>query len=241
MALFDRLDENTLAGLSASEYRDAVVCAEYIRTTIDRWQYPPTPGRGAHSVAAFQPIGNRHPVHALRDVMRNAPLEPIARVQPRIAFLQDQSLEESIATDVASAEAALADGRYKNACVMAGAAVEAVLLWAVQRRTAAHWQAALAKVQGRRSKEGKNPLSTPDPDPRRWGLEQYIEIARELPVLSGSAANAAMLAKDFRNLIHPGRAERAQQRATRGSAIQALAAAALSIEDLAERASKGEL
>ena len=56
-----------------------------------------------------------------------------------------------------------------------------------------------------------------------------------------AAPDATMLAKDFRNLIHPGRAERLQTQATRGSAGQAIAALMLVIEDLSERQAKGEL
>jgi hypothetical protein len=67
--------------------------------------------------------------------MRGAPEEPVAAALPRLGFLHDPPLQESIATDIASAESALADGRYKNACIMSGAAIEALLLWAVQRRT----------------------------------------------------------------------------------------------------------
>lgn len=241
VAMIDRLDEAMLAGLSGDQYRDIVISTEYLRTTLNRWQYPPTPGRGPYSVGPFHPLANRHPVVVVRDIMRAAPQEPIAVVQPRLAFLNDPELQNSIATDVASAEAAMADGRYKNACVMAGAAVEALLLWAVQRRTSADHQAALARAQARRTQANRPTIPAIDADPRRWSLEQYIEVARDLPVLSGAAADACMLAKDFRNLIHPGRAERLQQQATRGSAAQGLAAIALTTEDLVQRSTNGQL
>jgi hypothetical protein len=50
-----------------------------------------------------------------------------------------------------------------------------------------------------------------------------------------------MLAKDFRNLIHPGRAERLQQKATRGSAAQGVAAVSLTVEDLSDHVAIGLL
>jgi len=241
VAMLDRLDEGVLAGLSTPQYRDALVATEYLRTTVNRWQYPQPAGRGQYAVVPFQPLGNRHPIVVLRDLMRAAPEEPVAAVLPRLAFLQDPALQESIATDIGSAESAMADGRYKNACVMSGAAIEALLLWAAQRRTQHDHQAAFARVQTRRAQEGRRPLETINADPRRWMLEQYVEVARELPVLSAAAASASMLAKDFRNLIHPGRAERLQQRATRGTAAQGLAAAILTSEDLADRIATGQL
>jgi hypothetical protein len=241
VSMLDRLDQAVLAGLSHEQYRDTVIATEHLRTTVNRWQYPQPAGRGQYAIVPFLPLGNRHPVIVLRDIMRAAPEEPIAAVQPRLAFLHDPALQESIATDLASAESAMADGRYKNACVMSGAAIEALLLWAVQRRTQAEHQAAFGRAQTRRAREGRQPLDAINADPRRWVLEQYIEVARELPVLSAAAANASMLAKDFRNLIHPGRAERLQQRASQGSAAQGLAAAVLTSEDLAERVAAGQL
>lgn len=241
VAMLDRLDEGILSGLAVQQYRETVISTEYLRTTVNRWQFPPPPGRGPYTVGPYQPLGNRHPIIVLRDVMREAPDEPIAVALPRLAFLQDPPLQESIATDIASAEAAVADGRYKNACVMSGAAIEALLLWAVQRRTQADHQAAFARVQARRIQENRQGLALLHPDPRKWTLEQYIEVARDLPVLSAAAASASMLAKDFRNLIHPGRVERLQQKASRGSATQGLAAVTLTVEDLSDRMASGQL
>jgi len=173
--------------------------------------------------------------------MRSAPEEPIAAVQPRLVFPNDPQLQESIAIDVAAAESAMADGRYKNACVMAGAAIEALLLWAVQRRPGVDHQAAFARVQANRTAAHRPGIPTLDQDPRRCTLEQYIEIARELQVLSPVAADASMLAREFRNLIHPGRAERLRQQATRGTAAEGVAALTLTTEDLAARAANQQL
>lgn len=241
VALADAVTEEVLAGLTAARYQDLLVAVEYLRVTTNRWNYPPNPGGPNIVVAPFVPLGNRHPVVVVLDVMEECPEEPVTMAQSRLAFLADADLERSVATDVASAEAALADGRYKNACVMAGSAIEALLLWAVQRKPAADRSKAIVEVHAARAKLGLDALREPDPDPTRWGLEQYIEVARHLPVLSPDAARAALLAKDFRNLIHPGRAERLQVQATRGSAAQAIAALALTIEDLAARREAGTL
>lgn len=209
--------------------------------TTNRWNYPPNPGGPNIVVVPFVPLGNRHPVAVIRDVMEACPEEPVAVAQAHLAFLTDTELERSIATDIASAEGAFADGRYKNACVMAGSAIEALLLWAIQRRTPDDHAEAIRAAQATRAASGRQPLQQPNTDPRRWGLEQYIEVARQLPVLSAQAADAAMLAKDFRNLIHPGRAERLGVRVSKGTAAQSIAGAVLAIEDLSSRHAKGEL
>ena len=241
VALVDAVGDDVLAALTAEQYQELLVAIEYLRVTTNRWNYLPD-SPGARIVAtSFAPLGNRHPVEVVLKVMEACPEEPIAVAQTHLTFLADPELERSIATDVASAEGALADGRYKNACVMAGSALEALLLWAVQRRKPTDHAIAFKATQEARETSGRPPLKRLDSDPRRWGLEQYIEVARHLPVLSPMAADAAMLAKDFRNLIHPGRAERLQAHATRGSAGQAIAAMMLTVEDLSARQARGEL
>jgi hypothetical protein len=231
VAMLDRIDEGILGVLTSEQYRDLIVAIEYIRTTITRWQSPRESGRGPYTVGSFQPLGNRHAVVVLRDIMRAAPQEPTAMVEPRLVFLNDPDLQTSIATDISSAQAAFADGRYKNCCVMAGAGVEALLLWAVQRTPSVDRNAAFDAVQARRARENRGRMPN-DRDPLRWALEQYIEVARELQLISPMTATAALLAKNFRNLIHPGRAERLQETATHGAASQALAALALTCDDL---------
>lgn len=56
--------------------------------------------------------------------------------------------------------------------------------------------------------------------------------------LPSDATDQAQLAKDFRNLIHPGREVRKQMRCDRGTAHASFAALNLVISDL-ERASVG--
>lgn len=241
IALVDAIGDDVLAALTDEQHQDLLVAIEYLRVTTNRWNYPPNPGGPNIVVTPFVPLANRHPVAVVLEVMEACPEEPAVAAQTRLAFLADPDLERSVAIDVASAEGAVADGRYKNACVMAGSAIEALLLWAVQRRTTADHTTAVAAAQATRVALGRPRLQQPDADPRRWVLEQYLEVARHLPVLSPTPADAAMLAKDFRNLIHPGRAERLQTQATRGSAGQAIAAMMLIIEDLSIRQARGEL
>src|SRR4051794_29678530 len=89
VAMLDRIDEGILGALTSEQYRDLVVAVEYVRTTTTRWSSPRESGRGPHTVGPFQGLADRHPVVVLRDIMRAAPQEPIAVVEPRLAFLND--------------------------------------------------------------------------------------------------------------------------------------------------------
>jgi hypothetical protein len=72
----------------------------------------------------------------------------------------------------------------------------------------------------------------PCADLERWNLHEYIEVAEALGVITPDTATQARLAKDFRNLIHPGRAARLGQTCDRGTALSAVAAVEHVVRDL---------
>lgn len=64
----------------------------------------------------------------------------------------------------------------------------------------------------------------PGSDPEGWGLHEYVELALHLKLIENDTAKLVRLAKDFRNLIHPGRAARLGQKCDRSTAHGAIAA-----------------
>jgi hypothetical protein len=117
----------------------------------------------------------------------------------------------------------LLQGEWKGATVLAGAAVEALLLWALQQRVKKDAGAIVVAVAALRPK----PLSK-DPGPALegpgWHLHEYVEVAAHLRLIRPETAILVRLTKDFRNLIHPGRAQRLGQRCNRSTALTAVAA-----------------
>ncbi len=69
-------------------------------------------------------------------------------------------------------------------------------------------------------------------NPESWGLHQYIDVAAELDLISDESADQARLAKEYRNLIHPGRSARLAQVCDRATALSALAAVEHVVRDL---------
>lgn len=65
-----------------------------------------------------------------------------------------------------------------------------------------------------------------------WLLPHYIKVAADLNLVGAETATQCLLAKDFRNLIHPGRAQRLGQVCNRGMALSAVAAVEHVINDL---------
>jgi hypothetical protein len=114
--------------------------------------------------------------------------------------------------------------------VLAGSATEALLLWAIEeadRATSGAVAAAVgalvaASILARR----------PKPSADQWDFIELIEVARQLALINVESATQARLCKNFRNLIHPGRAARLGQLCDRGTALSALAAVELVVRDL---------
>ena len=72
----------------------------------------------------------------------------------------------------------------------------------------------------------------PSTDPDNWGLDRYIKVARALDLIKDNTAKQAALAKDFRNLIQPGRSACLKEVCDRGTAHSALAAVEFTVRDL---------
>jgi len=111
--------------------------------------------------------------------------------------------------------------------VVAGSTLEALLLWALRQRPSSDVQGALATLVGNKT------LSKPrSASPEDWGLNEYIELAAELKIVTSPTVTQARLAKDFRNLIHPGREVRLGQKCDRATALSAVAAVEHVVRDL---------
>jgi hypothetical protein len=162
---------------------------------------------------------------AIRELLAKCPDEIPSPATTELSFIGDLDLRNSIRNDISAAYRALVDGLWKGATVLAGAAAEALLLWAItERKSAAEIEAAHAAV-----------ISSARSDPNWWDLDGYIKVAKALGLIEDETAKQGDLAREFRNLIHPGRAARLAKKCDRGSALGALAAVELIVRDLIER------
>jgi hypothetical protein len=100
-----------------------------------------------------------------------------------------------------------------GATVFAAAALEALLLWALKR----------AKL----SKMPKRPLD-------ELYLADLIHLALENKLIDGASERQAGLAKDARNLIHPGRALRSGEACNKTTALTVLTAVYRVIDEFKE-------
>jgi hypothetical protein len=148
-----------------------------------------------------------------------------------LAFISDTALRDSIRLDIGAADRDLINGEWKGATVLAGAATEALLLWAIQEEERKSAGAILSAISKLKAAGTLKPLPKAA-DIERWRLIDLIEVAREMRLIEEDTAQQAGLGKNFRNLIHPGRVARLGQSCGRGTALAALAAVELVVRDL---------
>lgn len=198
-----------LLTISGSDYSDLVRGIEAIRNSVVFWQH-----KGVGQIGAA-PIDGKNILAMLRTVLAKCPDQTPSAATAELAFIADDALRDSVRLDISTATSALHNGEWKAATVLAGAAAEALLLWAV---TNAPGLSAL--------------VQKPKGSPEDWGLGDYIAVAMSLNLIKSNTDKLANLAKNFRNLIHPGRARRLGEVCDRATALTALAAVECLVRDL---------
>src|SRR5262249_48543587 len=149
----------------------------------------------------------------VRAILAPLPDEAPSPATAELSFIPDVALRDSIRNDVSAAHRALHDGLWKASTVLAGTAAEALLHWAISEKKLG------AEVEGARAALIPNTRK----DPNWWDLDGYTKVARYLGLIEAETEKAADLAREFRNLIHPGRSTRLAKVCDRGTALSALA------------------
>jgi hypothetical protein len=169
-------------------------------------------------------------VSVVRHALVKCPDESPAPTTTELVFIADQDLRQSIRLDISAANANFGNGEWKGATVLAGAAVEALLLWAIQDHEHHHPGSIAAAVAPLLA--AHTVTKAPASNPEKWELHEYTEVAAALSIVKPETAAQVRQARNFRNLIHPGRAARLGQRCDKGTAHAALAAVELVARDL---------
>ncbi len=150
----------------------------------------------------------------VREILGHCPDEAPSESIGRYEFIEDEELRNSLLIDLGSIESALQNQEWKAATVLAGSMIEALLLWAITQ----HSDAEVSQAKG---KLARARIQIPGSEPIYWSLGQFIDVALQLRDITADAASAAKLSNNFRNLIHPGRAQRTGLECHRGTAHSA--------------------
>jgi hypothetical protein len=204
-------------------YADLVLAMSTIEYHLDVWT-----SRGP--VGGMASVKGCDVVTLIRRILVQCPDEYPASSATDLLFVKDEELRDGLRRDVGAAIRALNNSEWKAATVLAGATIEALLHWKLQEPpiTRASVDAAVTQLVTAKV------LSKPSADIDDWTLHHFVEVAVQLKVITADTATEVRLAKNFRNLIHPGRAARLNQTCDRGTAYSAIGALDHVIRDLGQ-------
>jgi hypothetical protein len=120
-----------LLTMDSHTYGLFVTAKEQIREILKTWR----DNRSANqALFGFDLPKLRNPLFIIRDALVNCPDESPSPSTSELNFISDPDLKMGLRNDIGSVNRALSNGEWKAATVLAGSVIEALLLWALQRR-----------------------------------------------------------------------------------------------------------
>lgn len=226
--LFDQIPSELIL-LDQNEYAALQLAVTAIKNTIPSWKLRD------YGLDRIHGYGNLNPVTIIRNALSKCPDEGVSSTVSDLAFISNQELREVLRIDISSANQAFQNGEWKAATVLAGATIEALLLYALLAVQDSDSNKISTSINVLVSEGilGQSPGNNLD----RWSLHQLTEVAANLDLIKESTAIQIRLARDFRNLIHPGVSVRRNILCNRGTALSALAGLEHTINDLSSNSS----
>jgi hypothetical protein len=199
LSLLDDLPRD-LIQLPASELVEFTSCRAVLAAAVGRWTFGDTLPSPA--------IGGKDPVERIRRLLQQCPdeLPPLA---PELPFIDDNDLRLGIEDRIRAAWTDFKAQEWIGSTMLAGTALEALLLWKVKQ-----FDATSPPSAGQKRKRSFDEMY----------LAELITEAEERALINSDTASQARLAKDARNLVHPGRAARSGTECSKATALIAFAA-----------------
>jgi len=213
-----------LLTMDSALYASFICAKAHIRHSLLAWASEP---RQPNWLGVMPGQPEQAPVTVIHDALAQCPDESPAPGTSELNFIPDVDLRANLRNDIGVIDRALSDGEWKAATIIAGSAIEALLLWSLSQRPSADITTTITalRTSGELTRQ-------PDPDLERWDLHEYTEVAAKLGIIRSDTATETRLAREFRNLIHPGRAQRLGQKCDRGTALSCVAALDHVVRDL---------
>lgn len=159
----------------------------------------------------------------LRDALAACPDEIPAPGSQELSFMSepdDEALRSTLRLDISSAQRALRQGDWKWATVLAASVVEALILWAINKVPAPSVAGLSTKVQADYAKR------------MTMTFGPLVQLAFDLRLITDSTRKVVERAAEYRNLIHPGKAQRTGAECHRGTAHVAFGCIDVVVEDI---------
>lgn len=212
-----------LDGESYAEFGEAIAA---IQCAINAWNS----GDNLYKLEKIPGRDRLHPFTLLRKHLIKLKDEGIRPETTELNFITDDDLRNLLRLDISNVNKALENGEWKAATVLAGSIVEALLLWKLQEHETTNQGSVKSTVQSLKS-AGTFRINPPN-NIEDWTLHYLIEVSAKIGLIKNETANQCRIAKDFRNLIHPGRTKRLSIFCDRGTALSSVAAIEHVIRDI---------
>lgn len=204
---------------SAGEIAELRLAIEHIKYHIELIMAGKAPAPLPHVPQS----GRQDAVVMIRRILERCPDTPVPdKEEDCLLFVKDRGYRQRLLVDLQEVQADLNHGQWKSATVLGGSLIEALLLEALSTRSqqelgqSTHYQ----QIQDRK------------PQLEDWNLFDYLKASHETGLIEQDGYDLGIKGKDFRNLIHPGRAQREQIDFSRATALTVRAALEQVIEDL---------
>ncbi len=219
LSLVEQVPAELLSTIPPNLYVNLIAATGALRAAVDAWARQGT----GYRLSDLRGLGN--PLSLVYGALRECRDQAPAVTTAQLAFVDDAALRDALRLDMTEVERAIGEGRWKSATVVGGSVVEALLLWALEK-------CAPARVQAAISAAGASGLPAPPTSRNDWTLYQLVTVAHAAGLITAGTRAQCDLARNFRNLIHPGRAVRLAERCDQGTAFAAAAAVAFVTRDL---------
>jgi hypothetical protein len=161
-------------------------------------------------------FARQNPIRILRNLFASAPDSIPSPGTSELPFFSDERMREALHRELSDVAQSIADREWKAATVLGGAALEAILFWSIQGM-----QTELAALKDK----PKEPIEA-------WELRKFVDVARKLGLIEENTKKLAHLARDARNLIHPGAVLKERRDCDKGTSYTVTAAIEAVVRDL---------
>jgi len=203
LALLEQVPRE-LIDLSFPDLLELNRCQAVLATTLARWNV-------GDDAVRMRDVGGKDPIERIRRLLKQCSDE-IPPAEPELPFIVDIDTRLGIQDRIQAAWTDFNAREWMGATVFAGIAMEAILLWALKR----------AGAEDAASKKPADMLR----------LEHLINEAVAKGVIPNEVGKQAHLARDARNLIHPGKVARSGTSCSKATALAAFAGLYRVIEEL---------
>jgi hypothetical protein len=216
-ALLSLLDQvqSELIDLPFRDYLELCRCRGVLAAALSVWtgnaQGPPA-----------KAVSGKDPVERIHRLLKQCRDEVVPQAS-ELLFIPELEARLGIEDRIQAAWIDFKGREWMGATVFAGAAIEALLLWALKRLEQA----------ANKTLNSAPPTAQSTRKLDELHLAEFIDRAHAQKVIGDATASQARLAKDARNLIHPGRSARLGTSCNKGTALTALAGLQQVVDDLA--------